>query len=139
MLESPLSICTILSFPSYILKEIRPANELSCPRFLGVPSSFDASGKISHDREPFSGDRRAVDRLDGLFAVPAAVAREAFLVAVKMMPRKTDLLAVILTLQPGGCDACPLYCGDQECNEHADDGDHYQQLDERNGRSALQQ
>jgi hypothetical protein len=44
-----------------------------------------------------------------------------------------ELAEVILALEPGCCLADLLHCGERKANENAYDGDHNQQLDQREG------
>src|SRR5262249_21718870 len=62
--------------------------------------------------------------------VPGGEAVHAVVVAVQ---GKADLLQVVLTLHSGGGLADLLHGGQQQADEDGDDGDHHQQLDQREG------
>jgi hypothetical protein len=45
--------------------------------------------------------------------------------------RQPDLLQVVVAFGPPGCFASRLYGGQQQSDQDSDDGNHYQQFDER--------
>ena len=64
-----------------------------------------------------------------------APGREPAVGAVVVVEGQADLLQVVLAAQPGGGLADLLHGGQEQADEHRDDGDHHQQLDQREPRS----
>src|ERR1700722_8479309 len=70
-----------------------------------------------------------VDRRDA--ARPNRVAREVFVVVFEIQTRQTDVAQIVLALSIVGGLAYLLDCRQQQTDQNGDDGDHHQQLDQR--------
>src|SRR5262249_32530721 len=86
--------------------------------------------RAAHDRGPARRDPAVAVRV--LVATPAGA--EPIRVVVRL-EGYADLFEVVLALGVGGALAHLLDGGQEQADEHGDDGDHYQQLDQRERRA----
>jgi hypothetical protein len=63
--------------------------------------------------------------------------RERIIGAVVVLNRQAELLEIVDALRPAGGLASGLDCGQQECDQDCNDGDHHQQLDKRERSASL--
>ena len=77
----------------------------------------------------------AVDARGGHPGPAAPAGRQVAAGVVVGVAGQGDLLEVVLALGPGGGLADLLHGGQQHADEHGDDGEHHQQLDQREGRA----
>lgn len=56
---------------------------------------------------------------------------------LEVLERETDLLEVVRALSAASRFSCSLYCGEQQRDQDADDGDDHEQLDEREAATML--
>src|SRR5262249_35851707 len=79
-------------------------------------------------------ERQQVD--DAAVALPVAAGRQDELAGVVVVGGDAELVQVVLALRVGRGLADLLDCRQQQADQDGDDGNHHQQLDQREGRTA---